>query len=76
MTTTRKQKPGKRPARCKQVLCVLANRLETVDLLREIFLPQTGGDFEVEPLEFAVVRYRGIEVQVPLDCVVFLRDEL
>jgi hypothetical protein len=70
-----KNKVHQRPARCKQVLCVLVNRLETVDLLRELVYPQTGGDYEIGPLEVAVVKYRGLEVHVPLDATVFLRDE-
>lgn len=60
-----------RRARCKQVLAILCNRLETVDLIREEIHPPTG-DFAEHPLEVAVVRWYGLEVVVPLDCVVFL----
>jgi len=58
-------------ARCKQVVAILCNRLETVDLIREEIHPPTG-DFAENPLEVAVVRWFGLEVIVPLDCVVFL----
>ena len=67
-----KEKIRRRRPRCKQVLAVLNNRLETVPLLREETHAQTGGDFEVGPLEVAVVRYAGTEVSVPLHSVVFL----
>jgi len=64
------------PARCKQVLCVLCNRLETVDLLREEVHPVLGTDYDDEPVEVAVVEYLGLEVAVPLGCVVFLQGRI
>lgn len=60
-----------RRARCKQVLAILCNRLETVELIREEVHPPIG-DFAENPIEVAVVRWYGLEVVVPLDCVVFL----
>ncbi len=63
-----------RRARCKQVLAILINRLETIELIREEIHPPIG-DFAKGPLEMAVVRWNGLEVSVPLECVVFLRDQ-
>jgi hypothetical protein len=63
-----------RRARCKQVLAILLNRLETVELIREEVHPPIG-DFAEEPLELAFVRWYGLEVSLPLECVVFLSDE-
>ena len=60
-----------RHPRCKQVLVILNHRLETLDLVREQVHPPVG-DFAEEPLELAVVRWHGLEVLVPLECVVFL----
>lgn len=60
-----------RRARCKQVLAILCNRLETVELIREEVHPPIG-DFAANPTEVAVVRWYGLEIAVPLDCVVFL----
>jgi hypothetical protein len=60
-----------RRARCKRVLVVLNNKLETVDLLREeVYPPQS--DFEEGPLQVAVVRWNDLEVYVALQSVVFL----
>ena len=66
----------KRKPRCKQVLVVLNNKLETLDLVREeVYPPQS--DFDDENLELAVVRYHnGWEVYVALECVVFLHNLL
>lgn len=60
-----------RRARCKQLLAILCHRLETVELIREEIHPPSG-DFAEAPLDVAVVRWYGLEVAVPLDCVVFL----
>lgn len=60
-----------RRARCKQVLAVLLNRLETLELVREEVHPPIG-DFAKDAVELAVVRWNGLEVYVPIDCVVFL----
>lgn len=60
-----------RRARCRQVLVILNNRIEMVDLIREQIHPAVG-DFAEGPLEFAVVRWHGLEVLVPLECVMFL----
>lgn len=60
-----------RRARCKQVLVVLNSRIETVKLIREEIHPRVG-DFEYEPLEIAVLLWHGLEVFVPIECVVFL----
>ena len=60
-----------RPARCKQVLAILLNRVETLELIREEAHPPIG-DFAEAPLQMAVVRWNGLEVYVPLECVVFL----
>jgi hypothetical protein len=61
-----------RRARCKLVLAVLNNRLETLELLREEVYPPVG-DFPKHPMEIAVVRWNGRNVYIPLDSVVFLR---
>ena len=61
----------RRPARCKQVLVILNSRIETVELIREEVYPPVG-DFAEDPLELAVVRWHGLEVSVPLECVMFL----
>lgn len=63
-----------RRARSKQVLAILLNRLETLELIREEIHPAIG-DFAEDPLELAVVQWNGLEVYVPLDCVVFLGDQ-
>lgn len=60
-----------RRARCKQVLAILVNRLETVELIRQEVHPPVG-DFAEGPLELAVVRWNGLEVYLALKCVVFL----
>lgn len=62
---------NRRPARCKQVLVILNNRIETVESVREEVYPPVG-DFAEGPLEFAVVRWHGLEVLVPLECVMVL----
>ena len=59
-------------ARCKEVLVIFNNRLETVKLIREEIHPPAG-DFADGPLELAVVRWHGLEVFVALECVMFLR---
>lgn len=64
-------KPRRRPARCKQVLVIINHRIEMVELIREEVHPPMG-DFADEPLEFAVVRWHGLEVYVPLESVIFL----
>jgi hypothetical protein len=62
-----------RRTRCKQVLAILLNRLETVELIREeVHLPI--GDFAEGPLALAFVRWNGLEVCLPVECVVFLGD--
>ena len=60
-----------RKARCKQVLVILDNKLETVQLLREETFPPVG-DLEDEQLTYAVVKYRKLLVHVPINCVVFM----
>lgn len=60
-----------RPARCTQVLVILNSRIETLELLREEVHPPIG-DFADEPLELAVLRWHGLEVSIPLECVIFL----
>lgn len=57
----------------KHVLVILNNRLETVRLLRQKIYPQIA-DFDGEPAKYAVVLWYGVEVHVPLECVVFLND--
>jgi hypothetical protein len=64
-------KVRKRRARCKQVLVILNNRIETVDLIREEIHPSIG-DLGAESLELAVLRWHGLEVRVALECVMFL----
>lgn len=74
MTTFKKQAVAKmqlRRARCKRVLVILNNRLETVRLIREQVLPPIG-DFDDGPTEFAIVDWMGLEVYIPLGCTVFL----
>jgi len=69
-----------KPPRCRHVLVILDNKLEIVELIREDTFPVPGGagDFADGPMTFAVMRFKssrfpdGIEVQVPLECVVFL----
>jgi hypothetical protein len=61
-----------RRARCKHVMAVLNNQLQTVELLREEVHPPVA-DFPEDPMEIAVVRWRGWEVCVPLQSVVFLQ---
>jgi hypothetical protein len=53
---------------------VIVVRLETVELLREEVHGPVG-DFPTDPMEVAVIRWRGWEVQVPLGSVVFLQSE-
>ena len=60
-----------RRPRCKQVMAILLNRLETLDLIREEVHPPVG-DFATDALEVAVVRWNGLTVYVPLECVVYL----
>jgi hypothetical protein len=67
-------KPKPRRLRCKQVLAILLSRLETLELIREEEHPPIG-DFASEALELAVVRWNGLEVYLPLDCVVFLSEQ-
>ena len=63
-----------RRPRSKQVLVILLNHLQTLELIREEIHPAVG-DFEKEPFELAVVRWNGLEVYVPVECVVFLADQ-
>ncbi len=73
--TRLRETPGKpkiRRARCRKVLAILANRLETVDLMREEE-HEPVGDFPDGPIQFAVVRFRDLVVHVALDTVVFLK---
>ncbi len=53
------------------MLVILNKRLETLELIRQETHPPVG-DFAEGPLELAVVRWHGLEVVVPLECVVFL----
>ena len=69
--STKSSKVRMRRARCKQVLVILNNRMETVELIREEIHPPVG-DLAVEPLEIAVFRWHGLEVRVALECVIFL----
>ena len=69
--STKSSKVRRRPARCKQVLVILNNRIETAKLIREEVYPP-GGDFAEDVLEMAVERWHGLEVSVPLECVMFL----
>ena len=66
------RKPRIRRARCRKVLAILNNRLETIDLLREEEYDSVG-DFPEGPIQFAVVRFRDLAVHVSLDTVVFLK---
>jgi hypothetical protein len=59
-------------AMCRRVLAILNNRLETVDLLREEEYDPVG-DFLKGPIQFAVIRFRDLDVHVSLDTVVFLK---
>jgi hypothetical protein len=69
-------KVKKRKARCKQVLAVLCNKLETLECLREVIYPPFG-DFADSPLECMVCRYKGAgsydEIEIPMSCVIFLK---
>ena len=69
--STKFSKTRTRRARCNHVLVILNNRLETVKLIREEIHPPIG-DLAVGPLELAVMRWHGLEIRVPLECVVFL----
>lgn len=60
-----------RRPRSKQVLVILNNRIEIVELIREETHPPVG-DLADDPLNLAVVRWLGLEVLVPLECVIFL----
>ena len=66
------RKPKIRRARCRRVLAILNNHLETVDLLREEEYDPIG-DFQEGPIQLAVVRFRDLDVHVSLDTVVFLK---
>ena len=66
-------KSRRRRARCKHVLAAIDHRIETLELIREEIFPPVG-DFAYEPEEFAVVRWLGLEVYVPLESVVFLGE--
>lgn len=65
-----------RKARCKQVLAVLCNKLETLDTIREEVYPPIG-DFDLGPQEVMVVRKEGAgsnnEVMIALSTVIFLK---
>lgn len=69
-------KPKKRKPRCKKVLAVLCNKLETLECLREESHPPMG-DFADGPLEYMVCRFKGAgsfdEIYLPLSCVIFLQ---
>ena len=69
--STKSSKVRSRPARCAQVLVILNGRIETVEFIREDVYPPVG-DFAEDALQLAVVRWHGLEVSVPLECVVFL----
>ncbi len=71
--SARSTKVRRRPARCTQVLVILNSRIETVELIREEVYPPVG-DFAEDPLELAVVRWHGLEVSIPLECVMFLGE--
>ena len=66
----------KRKPRCKQVLAVLCNKLETLETIREEVYDPVG-DFADSPLEMMVVRKEGAgsfnEVSIPMSCVIFLK---
>ena len=64
--------------RCKRVLVILNNKLETVKLVREEIYPPAG-DFDTNEHHMAVVDYNignihSVEVYVSIDMVVFLKD--
>jgi len=71
-----KYRVTKKKARCKQVLAILSNKLETFKLLREESYPLIG-DFSA-PQTYAIVQVKGAgsfdEVLIPVECVVFLKD--
>lgn len=66
----------KRKARCKQVMAVLNNKIETLPLLREEIYPPMG-DFADGPTEVAICHLKGAgsfdEVIIPLQSVIFLK---
>jgi hypothetical protein len=62
-----------RAARCSHVLAIMGGELQTLQLLREEIHPAVG-DFADGPLDCAVVRWHKLEVCIPIDNVVFLRD--
>jgi hypothetical protein len=63
-----------RRPRCSHVQAILLNRVETLELIREEAHPPVG-DFAEGSLQMAVVRWNGLEVYVPLECVVFLGQQ-
>ncbi len=69
-------KVKRKTARCRQVLAVLNNKLETLEFLREETYPDAG-DFGDGPIEMAICRVKGAgslnEVMIPMSCVVFLK---
>ena len=68
-----KLKVTKKKARCKRVIAVLNNKLETLDLIREQTYP-SHGDFAEGPITMAIVKKDSIEILIPIDCVIFLKD--
>ena len=65
-----------RRGRCKRVLAIFNNRLETLDLVREVSIIQPPHpDFDQDPLELAVVRFKGVLIYLPCSCLVFLQNE-
>lgn len=61
-----------RKPRCKKVLVILDNKVQTLDLIKEKVYPVMG-DFDVSPAEFAIVRHENGPVHVALTSVVFLK---
>lgn len=65
-----------RKPRCKKVLAVLCNQLETLETIREEVYPPMG-DFDNGPQEIMVVRKEGAgsnnEVMIALSTVIFLK---
>ena len=71
-----KYKVTKKKARCKRVLAIVNNHLGTFDMIREETYPPAG-DFADGPLTVAIVKWEdgdGMEIQIPINCVVFLKD--
>jgi len=70
-------KPKKIRARCKHVLAILDNKIQTLNTVREeVFRP--SGDFDDHDHHYMVVEWPGNpdfpHVHIPIQCCIFLKN--